>query len=98
MQWTKPVHATAGSYNDTGVAMNRDWMDQARCTSYDPDLWYTPLNDGGTDAQRICHHCPVRADCYTYVMAYESDGYRTRQGIWAGLTPAMRTRQAKQAA
>lgn len=77
---------------------DREWMRDASCTLYDPELWFTGATDRGatTDAQRICKRCTVRTQCHTYVQAIEPDDQR-RYGIWAGLTPGQRTRQARAA-
>jgi WhiB family redox-sensing transcriptional regulator len=63
-----------------------DWLEQARCASVDPDLFF-PLGSTGpfveqiTAAKAICRLCPVKRECLQW--ALETD---QQAGIWGGLT------------
>lgn len=73
------------------------WQQHAACAGKDPELWYASAPKAGalTPAQReakrlaldTCAACPVRAECAD---AGRDEDY----GIWGGLTPADRAREA----
>jgi len=58
------------------------WMEQAACSSADPELFFLPRTDHHTaQALAICHWCPVRSECLSTALA---EGHV--DGIWGGLT------------
>ncbi|MCX5197190.1 WhiB family transcriptional regulator [Streptomyces sp. NBC_00249] len=82
-----------------------NWAASAKCATVDPEVMYPGPNDGAAykTARDLCDVCPVLAECFADVMAYEGNATaKYRYGIRAGLTPAERanrhTRSRKQAA
>jgi WhiB family redox-sensing transcriptional regulator len=63
--------------------VSENWRRQALCAEIDPELWFPDKGDAGAAAiaRRICHQCPVMAECREEGLAY---GYR--DGIWGGLS------------
>ena len=63
------------------------WQTRAACRDHDPDLWFpVPGREAAyRPARRICHGCPVRADCLDYA---QRNGLH--DGMWGGLTPTER--------
>jgi hypothetical protein len=75
--------------------MTLDWMSQARCLDHDPALWDNDPGGAWRQGRRICHGCPVQIACLEYAQANEGITQRQSRGmIYAGLTPAQRTRLA----
>lgn len=71
------------------------WAEHAACAPH-PRAWWFPerYETGGyARAVAICATCPVRAECLEEALAYEI-GRHDRFGMWGGLTPAERTREA----
>jgi WhiB family transcriptional regulator, redox-sensing transcriptional regulator len=62
-----------------------EWTERALCTQADPEIFFPPKGDPGTEAKQICASCPVREECLTY--AIEAD---EKFGIWGGLNRAAR--------
>ena len=69
--------------------MSTHWMDDARCTDTDPELWFPELDSvwRARAAKRICEKCPVKKECLDYALVN-----RFRDGIWGGLSPTERNR------
>ena len=71
-----------------------DWTLDALCGQTYPDLWFpqvTATDEQRHAAVRICHDCPVQAQCLHAAMRLEQGMGRTsRFGIWGGLTPTQR--------
>lgn len=63
-----------------------DWMKQAACLDYDPNLWFpdkeTPAGSRAL-ARQVCLECPVRAQCLERALGL---GAVTDYGMWAGHT------------
>ena len=81
LAWTDPAaaEALAALAADEPVS----WMDLARCTDTDPDLWFAEKG-GSADtrlAKRICLTCEARLECLEYAMADPG-----LLGVWGGLT------------
>lgn len=60
-----------------------NWMDDAACTTTDPELFF-PEKEGWATAgmaKAICDVCLVAAECLRYALDNE-----THEGIWGGLT------------
>ncbi len=57
------------------------WTRSPSCAETDPDLFFPDrkAGDSAAAAKRICHACPVQAECLEYAV-------RTNQtiGIWGG--------------
>jgi len=73
--------------------MNRDWMQDALCTTTDPEVFFPQPPDGirwetgarerkaaVKRATRVCQACHVKAECLNYGMTL---GITT--GIWGGV-------------
>lgn len=60
-----------------------EWTVDASCTHVDWELWFPERGKAGvkatTAAKRICHTCPVQAECLNY-----ADSQRPQHGIWGG--------------
>lgn len=69
--------------------VSREWMRDAECRKYDPELFYPEEGSGEAgrrEAMQICGRCPVRRDCLIY--AFEIDD---RFGILGQTTKAQRS-------
>jgi len=75
------VTANTGLQGITPAATG--WMNQQRCAEVDPDLWFEP--ESKRAAIRICHTCPVIAECRAWALADP-----TLEGIADGLTQKQR--------
>lgn len=64
------------------------WMSDAACAEYPGDIWFADKGDNHAAARAIaiCRDCPVINQCATA-------GANELHGIWAGLTPAQRSRR-----
>ena len=54
-----------------------DWRDSAACRDYDPTLWDLvgqALTSDNMLAKRICHRCPVLAECDSWAQGRPFDG------------------------
>jgi WhiB family transcriptional regulator, redox-sensing transcriptional regulator len=57
-------------------------MEQAACTSADPDLFFPELNQthkSNAAIQNYCFSCPVRVQCEDYRVRTG-----TKHGVWGG--------------
>lgn len=68
----------------------RDWAADAACLGTNPELFFPvstfgPALEQTAAAKRICHQCPVRADCLDWALRV-GEAY----GIWGGTTPEER--------
>ncbi|MGH9088806.1 MAG: WhiB family transcriptional regulator [Acidimicrobiales bacterium] len=57
------------------------WMDQAVCTTVDPDLFFPSESMKATRPLDVCSRCRVRQDCLEY--AVETGPV---DGVWGGTT------------
>ena len=55
------------------------WENQARCLTYDPDIFFAPRARAERRAKEICADCPVQVQCLDYALAI-----RVEFGIWGG--------------
>lgn len=62
-----------------------DWMLEAPCTRIDPELWFPEAGDAGRIPKRVCHWCPVRAQCLQWALDTNE-----QHGIWGGQSPNKR--------
>lgn len=59
--------------------MFEPWMDDAKCSEVDPDLFF-PEKGGSTRlAKQLCASCPVVETCLEY-----ANTNRINEGIWGG--------------
>ena len=61
-----------------------NWMDDAACTTTDPELFFPSEKEGWATAgmaKAICDVCQVAAECLRYALDNEIP-----EGIWGGLT------------
>jgi WhiB family redox-sensing transcriptional regulator len=61
------------------------WLSDAACIGEDPELFFpigtsAPAAEQSRRAKRICHPCPVRAECLEWSLATYQDA-----GVWGGL-------------
>ncbi len=56
-----------------------EWHGRGLCVGDDPDVFFPPHGDPGTQARQICAACAVRGDCLGY--AINADEF----GVWGGL-------------
>ena len=68
------------------------WFDSAACLQADPDAFYPEKGGSSRAAKRVCHTCPVQAECLSYALANDE-----RFGIWGGMSERER-RQLKRRA
>jgi len=54
-----------------------EWTGRALCTRANPEIFFPPKGNPGTEAKQICASCPVREECLAY--AIEAD---EEFGIW----------------
>src|SRR5271170_4873244 len=71
------------------------WMEQAKCRSADPELFYPDhgkfSTPGVKTAIRICRVCPVIKECLSWALA-TGDSH----GVLGGMTPQQRTRYRRE--
>lgn len=68
------------------------WQQSALCAQTDPEAFFPEKGGSTREAKRVCHNCPVSAECLGY--ALEND---ERFGIWGGMSERERRRLKKQA-
>lgn len=56
------------------------WEDRARCSQYDPEIFFDPSVRAERRAKSICAQCPVRLDCLDCALSV-----RAEFGVWGGL-------------
>lgn len=68
----------------------RRWRGRGACrTAPDPEVFFGPPGDPGTEAREICASCPVLEEC-------RRDTLGEPYGIWAGLSETQRDRRRRQ--
>lgn len=74
------------------IFTNDDWRHRAECSDADPDLFFPTAGEGTpagriqyAEAQAVCAHCPVAADCLEYALDAGLD-----HGVFGGTTPSER--------
>jgi WhiB family transcriptional regulator, redox-sensing transcriptional regulator len=60
------------------------WQDSAACRDIGAEAFF-PDKGPSPVAKATCDHCPVRAECLDYALAFERTGYLPA-GIFGGLT------------
>lgn len=84
----------------TATATDVDWRIHAVCAGEDPNIWYDHATnvEAVRFAKAICESCPVQRECLSAAMRAEGSANALgRYGIWGGLTPQERARQARRA-
>lgn len=66
------------------------WMDNARCTEVDPELFHGEHGLHSAEAKAICGGCDVRATCLQWALDNNEP-----HGILGGLNPNERRRLKK---
>lgn len=61
--------------------MSRAWMDDARCTDLDPDMFFPERGGSVREVLEVCSLCAVKANCLAY--ALDND---FKDGVWGGMT------------
>lgn len=67
--------------------MSDAWMKAGLCVGAETDLWFPNIGQSTVPAERICHTCPVEAECLQY--ALDND---IAYGVWGGKSPRDRRR------
>ena len=62
-----------------------EWTKHGQSTKANPEIFFPPKGNPGTEAKQVCANCPVRGECLDY--AIEAD---EEFGIWGGLNRAER--------
>jgi WhiB family redox-sensing transcriptional regulator len=62
-----------------------NWMDDATCTTTNPDMFFSEHPDVLAQAANICTTCPVMDMCREY-----ADDNKIRDGVWGGASPRVR--------
>jgi WhiB family redox-sensing transcriptional regulator len=78
---TTPLHEIAPG------SLERAWMADGLCAQTDPESFYPEKGASTREGKRICHGCPVAAECLEYALARDE-----RFGIWGGLSERERRR------
>jgi WhiB family redox-sensing transcriptional regulator len=63
------------------------WMENATCTSSDPDLWFSSNPFEIEAAKKSCRSCPVRDKCLEFALENNE-----RYGVWGEKSPTQRER------
>lgn len=66
---------------------HQNWKLRASCRGLDPDYWEPERPSDASYGQRVCEHCPVKAECLEDALAKDS-----RYGTYGGLTEWERSR------
>lgn len=56
-----------------------EWVSQGICAQTDPDAFHPEKGASTEPAKRICHECPVKAECLEWALEHDE-----RFGIWGG--------------
>lgn len=65
---------------------NDDWVQEAICTTTDPEIFHPEKGNQNHEARRICAQCPVRMPCLEWAMLHNE------RGIWGGFSERDRER------
>jgi WhiB family redox-sensing transcriptional regulator len=70
--------------------MHESWMDDARCRSFPPDLFFPHNGTGVVAASKVCAVCKVRTECLEHALKN-----RIADGVWGGCSERQRRRIIK---
>ena len=76
----------------TTEVVDTNWMERARCRSFDPEQFFVRGAAQSKRAVRICERCDVRDACRRYAVANEIE-----YGVWGGLTERQRRKLIREA-
>jgi WhiB family transcriptional regulator, redox-sensing transcriptional regulator len=73
-------------YNRRKCPMDMQWLNEARCLTEDPELFFPVGNTGPAaeqieQAKAVCRECKVSASCLEYAIKENQDS-----GVWGGLS------------
>ncbi|WP_269251424.1 WhiB family transcriptional regulator [Streptomyces sp. Qhu-G9] len=71
----------AGMHNDTVIAPDLSWQEQALCAQTGSDFFFPEPGSSVREAKRICGMCEMRSACLEYALAHDE-----RFGVWGGLS------------
>ncbi len=63
------------------------WQSEARCRTYDPNLFFSPGSRSERKAKEVCSRCPVAEQCLAFAVDSRIDF-----GVWGGLSSRERHR------
>lgn len=66
----------------TEIAANTAWIEDAACTTTDPEIFFTENPESKRAARTICNGCPVKAQCLEDALVAE-DAFGIRGGLTA---------------
>jgi hypothetical protein len=69
---------------------DEDWRERALCAEVDPELFFSDQGVPPTEAKSICARCDVQSECLEWALDNDEEF-----GIFGGLTPRERRREAK---
>jgi WhiB family redox-sensing transcriptional regulator len=69
-----------------GLSMDMQWLNEARCLTEDPELFFPVGNTGPAaeqieQAKSVCRECTVSSSCLEYAIKENQDS-----GVWGGLS------------
>jgi WhiB family redox-sensing transcriptional regulator len=69
-----------------GLRMDMQWLNEARCLTEDPELFFPVGNTGPAaeqieQAKAVCRECSVSSNCLEYAIKENQDS-----GVWGGLS------------
>lgn len=86
-----------GVVDDDGVdachQAEMSWREQAACRTVDTAVFFDHTDKGVEVAKKVCARCDVRQECLDARLA-ELDPNDFDFGVWGGMTPAERAREA----
>lgn len=66
----------------SAVALRPTWMRDAACQYTDAEVFFPPAGGSPLPARRICHRCPVAAQCLRWALSTKNP-----DGVLGGHTP-----------
>lgn len=77
--------------NSTRVCKPAEWIVQAACRKYNPELFFSLSKHRIETAKQICAECPVLIECQAWALKSEQDvALAFRHGVIGGMTPEER--------
>jgi WhiB family transcriptional regulator, redox-sensing transcriptional regulator len=81
------VLAPRAAAGPPAAAEDLSWQDQAVCAEVGGDFWFPEKGGSTREPKKVCHACPVRAECLEYALKHDE-----RFGVWGGLSERERRR------
>lgn len=66
------------------------WMATAVCRDYPTSMFFPTDLLGVERAKKLCHRCPVRAECLEYALRFS-----VQHGVWGGASERARRRMTR---